>query len=66
MAKEFSVLETLALIKAGYNKKEIKAMAEAYEEPAEDTAKESAKPEPEKEPELPTKRSFWGFFDRWK
>lgn len=51
MAKEFSVLETLALIKAGYNKKEIKAMAEAYEEPAEDTAKESAKPEPEKEPE---------------
>lgn len=51
MAKEFSVLETLALIKAGYNKKEIKAMAEAYEEPAETPAKESGEPEQEKEPE---------------
>lgn len=51
MVKEFSVLETLALIKAGYNKKEIKAMAEAYEEPAETPAKESGEPEQEKEPE---------------
>ena len=48
MAKEFTVLETLALIKAGYNKKEIKAMADAYEEPAEVPAKESGKTDQEK------------------
>ena len=32
MAKELGIIETLALIKAGYTKKEIKAMADAIEE----------------------------------
>ena len=58
MAKELGIIETLALIKAGYTKKEIKAMADAVEEinvkpdaveeTPENAPKESVAPEVEK------------------
>lgn len=49
MAKEIGILETLALIKAGYSKKEIKAMADASEEAPEASPKASEEPEVQKE-----------------
>lgn len=51
----FTVLETLALVRAGYSKKEIKAMADASEEVAEVAPKESAEPELQKEAAEPKK-----------
>ena len=48
MAKEIGLIETLALIKAGYTKKEIKAMADTVEELPENTSKGEAEPEAEK------------------